>query len=88
MLLRLSIEFKIACKCICLLIYSRHVVYAPSSRDAYSASAFPGLTDLLFQIEGAADATDRWEKFRKHLAVLQFIIDSAASTLKPVTEFN
>ena len=66
----------------------RHVIYAPSAQDSYSGINFPGLTDLLFQIEGAADAADRWEKVRQHLAVLQFVVDSAASTLKPVSEFN
>ena len=68
--------------------FHRHLVYAPSALDTYAGTAFPGIVDLLFQIEGAADAADRWEQLRQHLAVLEFTVGSAASTLKPVVQFN
>ena len=63
---------------------ARHLISSPSLRDSYSASAFPGLDNLLFDIEDLAEdeAAARWEQVEqvKHqLAAVIFSIQSAAS---------
>lgn len=57
----------------------RHVIFAPSSADSYSGSAFPGLTDALYQI---GDDQERWEIFKRHLATVTFILQGAAQNLQ------
>ena len=67
--------------------YSRHILFADSMIDNYSGSSFPGLTDNLFEIETATDKEERWKIVHKHYSVIIFTIQSAASTLKDVTDF-
>ena len=71
-----------------LYFLSRHLISAPSKFNSYAGSAFPGLGNLLFDIENVADQAERWEEVRRHLATLIFTIRSAASTLAPVDAFN
>ena len=66
---------------------SRHILFADSLIDNYSGSSFPGITDNLFEIETASDREERWKIVRKHFSVIIFTIQSAASTLKDVTDF-
>jgi hypothetical protein len=51
-------------------------------------SAFPGLENLLFDIDSVSKKEERWEDIRRHLAAIVFVIDSAASALAPVNAFN
>ncbi|XP_071510701.1 N-acetylated-alpha-linked acidic dipeptidase 2-like [Diadema antillarum] len=63
----------------------RHVVFAPSSKDAYKGDAFPGIVDLMFDIDnGEGDLTEEWEALRQHMSVVAFVLQSAASTLREV----
>ena len=64
------------------------MVFAPSSVDSYAGSMFPGLVDTLYDIESSEDLQEQWITVRKHLATLEYIVDAAATTLKPVTNFN
>ena len=66
----------------------RHVVYAPSTHDAYAGATFPGLVDLMFQIDTAPDQDWRWSEVKRHLAALVFCIESAVSVLEPVHTIN
>ncbi|XP_030854933.1 N-acetylated-alpha-linked acidic dipeptidase 2 isoform X2 [Strongylocentrotus purpuratus] len=63
----------------------RHVVFAPSSKDAYKGDAFPGIVDLMFDINNPeGDVSDDWEALKQHMSVVAFTLQSAASTLKDV----
>ncbi|XP_071079773.1 N-acetylated-alpha-linked acidic dipeptidase 2-like [Haliotis cracherodii] len=65
----------------------KHLLLAESSTDSYAGSSFPGLVDLLFEIEKAPDVDARWERVKRHFSVILFTIDSAASTLRDVIKF-
>ncbi|XP_046364742.1 putative N-acetylated-alpha-linked acidic dipeptidase [Haliotis rufescens] len=67
--------------------YKKHLLLAESSTDSYASSSFPGLVDLLFEIEKAPDVDARWERVKRHFSVILFTIDSAASTLRDVIRF-
>ena len=69
------------------LFHSRHILLAESDVDTYSQSSFPGLVDSMFEIEKAVDPAERWEIVKKHYSVILFTIQSAASTLRDVTDF-
>ena len=58
------------------------MIFAPSSADNYAGSAFPGLTDALYQIEDDPDQDGRWDAFKRHLATVTFILESAAQNLE------
>ncbi|XP_067681222.1 N-acetylated-alpha-linked acidic dipeptidase 2-like [Haliotis asinina] len=65
----------------------KHLLLAESSTDSYAGSSFPGLVDLLFEIEKDRDVEARWERVKRHFSVILFTIDSAASTLRDVIRF-
>ncbi|XP_046567725.1 N-acetylated-alpha-linked acidic dipeptidase 2-like [Haliotis rubra] len=67
--------------------YFRHVFLAPSMLNIYEGSSFPGLADLIFELETSHDQDDQWERIKHHFSVLLFVIQSAASTLKDVSHF-
>ena len=66
---------------------SRHMLFAESSVNAYAGSSFPGLVDLLFEINADPDPSSRWEEVKHHFSVIVFTIQSAESTLRHVTKF-
>lgn len=69
----------------CHVFFSnRHLIYAPSTHDTYAGATFPGLVDLMYGIEEAEDADERWNEVKKHFAALIFVIESATSVLSPV----
>uniref|UniRef100_A0A0B7AYA9 Peptidase M28 domain-containing protein n=1 Tax=Arion vulgaris TaxID=1028688 RepID=A0A0B7AYA9_9EUPU len=63
----------------------KHLIFAENSNDAYAGSSFPGLIDLLFQIE--KDDKDQWEKVKQHFHVILNAIQTAGFTLREVTKF-
>ncbi|XP_071506201.1 N-acetylated-alpha-linked acidic dipeptidase 2-like [Diadema antillarum] len=65
----------------------RHVVYAPSSLNAYAGDAFPALIDAMYQIDDDPDQVTRWKAVEQQMAIIAFTIQSAASTLSDVTQF-
>ncbi|XP_038074787.1 N-acetylated-alpha-linked acidic dipeptidase 2-like [Patiria miniata] len=62
----------------------RHVAFAPSSKNSYYGDAFPGIVDLMFDIENAEDSAKQWDLVRKHMSVVAFTLQSVASTLTGV----
>ncbi|KAL4238328.1 hypothetical protein ACF0H5_003039 [Mactra antiquata] len=67
--------------------FKRHILFAESSVDNYAGSSFPGLSDALAEIDQGYDVENQWEIVRHHYSVIIFAIQSAASTLKDVTDF-
>ncbi|KAL5009287.1 hypothetical protein ScPMuIL_014868 [Solemya velum] len=61
----------------------RHVIQTSS---VFSGDSFPGLVDTIANAE-TDDTEDRWEVVKQHLSVVTFTIQSAASTLRDVTDF-
>lgn len=59
----------------------RHVIFAPSSKDSYFGDAFPGITDLLYDINNGQDNDAKWSELEKHMSVVAFTLQSAAATL-------
>ena len=66
-----------------ILISSRHIVFAPSSKDTYASDKFPGIVDAMFDIDNNPDP-NKWELVKQQLAVATFTVQSAASTLMEV----
>ncbi|BFZ07500.1 hypothetical protein BsWGS_10539 [Bradybaena similaris] len=62
----------------------KHVIFAENSNDAYAGSSFPGLVDLLFQIE---KEPARWERVKQHFHTILNIIQTAGFTLREVGSF-
>lgn len=69
------------------MIYYRHILFAESSINKYAGSSFPGLADALTEIQLGNDVDDQWKTARKHFSVILFSLQSAASTLKVVSDF-
>lgn len=65
----------------------RHIIFAESSIDTYSGSSFPGLADALTEIRVGNNIEKQWEDVRKHFSVILYSIQSAAGTLKDVSDF-
>ena len=67
---------------------TRHAVFAPSKFNKYGASAFPGISDLLHEIDRLSEEErkKRWEEIKKHLSDLMIMVQSAEQFLKPVDE--
>ena len=64
--------------------YCRHVITAPSLHDVYGNTAFPGITDALFDIDFDPDQVGRWNEVKRQYSIVIFHILSAAATLGPV----
>ncbi|GFO21487.1 N-acetylated-alpha-linked acidic dipeptidase 2 [Plakobranchus ocellatus] len=65
----------------------KHILFAENANDAYAASSFPGLVDLLFQIEQDPASADRWERVKRHFSAILHTIQSAGATLRDTTMF-
>ncbi|XP_025105253.1 putative N-acetylated-alpha-linked acidic dipeptidase [Pomacea canaliculata] len=67
----------------------KHLIFAESANDAYAGSSFPGLVDLLFDIDKlqADRLAERWKEIQHHFSVLVNAIQAAGYTLRDVTEF-
>lgn len=65
----------------------RHILFADSTIDNYSGSSFPGLSDALVEISLGKDIEKQWAIVEKHFSVILFTIQSAAGTLKEVSDF-
>ncbi|XP_043201098.1 N-acetylated-alpha-linked acidic dipeptidase 2-like isoform X3 [Amphibalanus amphitrite] len=61
-----------------------HVIFSPSSSDGYSGVVFPGLVDLLHDLDRlpADRRAAQWQKIKLHVSVLSYIIGSAAHGLQ------
>ncbi|XP_071962716.1 N-acetylated-alpha-linked acidic dipeptidase 2-like [Antedon mediterranea] len=64
--------------------FMRHVVFSPA---LHGGTPFPGIRDSMYRIDFDPNKEQRWEGVKEHMATVAFMIQSAASTLKDVTEF-
>merc|ERR1719225_25987 len=64
---------------------SRNAIFAPAKYNSYAGSAFPGIADLLHEIDDleieAKEA--RWKELRRHVSDLMIMIQEAARFLSP-----
>ena len=64
----------------------RNAIFAPAKYNSYAGSAFPGIADLLHEIDDleieAKEA--RWKELRRHVSDLMIMIQEAARFLSPV----
>ncbi len=61
-----------------LLSLSRHVVFAPSSLNAYGSSVFPGVVDTIFE---AVNYGGSWDEVRRQLDIVRVHIHHAIQVL-------
>ncbi|KAJ8047818.1 Glutamate carboxypeptidase 2 [Holothuria leucospilota] len=59
---------------------TRHVVFAPSSRDSYSSDKFAGIVDTMFDIDNNNDPY-KWENVKEQQAAVTYALRSAAHSL-------
>ncbi|TRY76729.1 hypothetical protein TCAL_09217 [Tigriopus californicus] len=67
---------------------ARHAIFAPAKFNSYGGSAFPGISDLIHEIEklqGKALA-QRWEQIKRHVSDLMILVRNAADFLKPLDD--
>ena len=62
----------------------RHVIFAPDSHNTYGSASFPGITDVLFDVE----KTGNWAEVEKQISVVATCVLSAADVLAPLTSKN
>ncbi len=67
---------------------TRHAIFAPAKFNKYGSSAFPGISDLLHEVDRLRgdEKTDRWEKIKKHISDLMILVQSAKAFLQPLDE--
>lgn len=66
----------------------RNAIFAPAKFNSYGGSAFPGISDLLHEIdslEGEAKI-QRWKDIKRHLSDLMIMIQAGARFLKPAEQ--
>lgn len=63
----------------------RHLIFAENSDNTYAGSSFPGLVDLLFNIED--DDLVAKEQVRQHFHTILNTIQTAGFTLRETTTF-
>ena len=65
---------------------SRNAIFAPSKFNSYAGAAFPGITDLLHEIEDLDEKSkeSRYEELKRHVSDLMIMIQSATRFLYPV----
>ena len=59
----------------------RNILFSPSGVQSRKGSTFPGLKNLMSNIEEIDDPTSQWEEVKKHLSIIIYIIHAAADTL-------
>lgn len=65
---------------------ARHAIFAPAKFDTYGGSAFPGISDLVHEIEKleGKELDQRREEIKRHVSDLMIIVRNAADFLKPL----
>ena len=63
----------------------RHAIFSPAKFNAYGGAAFPGISDLLHEVDKLEEKerTERFLELRKHLSDLMILFRQAASWLQP-----
>ena len=67
---------------------SRNAIFAPAKFNSYAGSAFPGISDLLHEIDdlGEEAKSARWKEIRRHVSDLMIMIQEAARFLNPAEQ--
>ena len=63
--------------------YSRNAIFAPSKFNSYGGAAFPGIIDLLHEIDDLDNESKkkRYEKLKRHVSDLMIMIKEASRFL-------
>ena len=66
----------------------RNAIFAPGKFNSYGGAAFPGIGDLLHEIDDlkAEERSERWKEIKKHVSDLMIMIQEAARFLRPVEQ--
>ena len=66
----------------------RNAIFAPGKFNAYAGGAFPGIADLLHEIDDlpAEDKAKRWKEIKRHVSDLMIMLQEAARFLQPVEQ--
>ena len=66
----------------------RNPIFAPWKFNSYAGAAFPGISDLLHEIDDLKDGAKsaRWKEIRRHVSDLMIMIQEAARFLHPVEQ--
>ena len=67
---------------------SRNAIFAPGKFNSYEGGAFPGISDLLHEIDDLDDIPKaaRWKEIRRHVSDLMIMIQEATRFLNPVEQ--
>ena len=67
---------------------SRNAIFAPAKFNQYAGSAFPGISDLLHEIDDLDDEAKsaQWKEIQRHVSDLMIMIQEAARFLNPVEQ--
>jgi len=67
---------------------TRHALFSPSKFNSYGSSAFPGISDLLHEVDklGMEDKKSRFEEIKKHLSDLMIVFHQAKNWLSNFDE--
>ena len=60
----------------------RHVAFAPSQYNLYGSSSFPGISDVLFNV----NKTGEWEEVERQISIAAQAVLSAVDVLTPYDE--
>lgn len=65
----------------------RHAIISPSKYDSYGSSVFPGISDLLHDIDSLSpdEFSARIEQLKRHVSDLMIVIKAAGNYLKDVS---
>ena len=63
--------------------FLRHILFSPKKFDAYSGAAFPGISDLMHNINDLQDEKfqERLKEIKKHLSDIMIKLKQASSWL-------
>lgn len=63
---------------------TKHILYAPARRSLYQKNLFPGVNQLLFEID--VNGVDRWDGVREQISLIISMINSAKKTISNFNE--
>ena len=66
----------------------RNAIFAPAKFNSYGGAAFPGISDLLHEIDDLPkeENVKRWKEVKRHVSDLMIMVNEAARFLNPVFE--
>ena len=83
---RYYILLKMKCSILYCIVYTRHLVYAPSTFDSYSGINFPGIADTIYTAQ-RSNSTEDWNAVAQQMAALTYSIHAAGNFLHDAINF-